>query len=89
MRLSELLGVRADGERQASRSDRESSLVKILADASGFKRASAPTRPIKEPLRTDSTVSRYVISPAAQKRKKEEKKTRKSRGNISAVYSGE
>ena len=36
-------------------------------------RASAPIRPIKEPLRTDSTVSRYVISPAAHKKKERKK----------------
>lgn len=39
--------------------------------------ASAPTRPIKEPLRTDLTVSRYVISPAARKKRKEEEKDKK------------
>lgn len=45
-------------------------------------RASAPTRPIKEPLRTDSTVSRYVISPAARKKRKKEGKQEKAEGTF-------
>jgi len=48
------------------------------ADSSA--RASAPTRPIKEPLRTDSTVSRYVISPAKKERRK--KKQKKAEGTF-------
>lgn len=81
-KLSELSGMRADGERQAPRSDRESSLSSKSSSTRADLSASASTRPIKGLLRTDSTVSRYVISPVARKKKERRKNQKKAEGTF-------
>lgn len=78
--------MRADGERQASRSDRESSLVKILADASGFERARAHESAYSTNKRTVANgfdgFSICNFPRSAQKRKKEGKKQEKAEGTF-------